>query len=135
MTAPILPRCVSANTELPTYFFRTDANDVTFLRLNPDLPDIPGVRWAEDWEIEQPHIVLTQTVVAELLFLAAGDPRGMSDADAVKAIDHVLCTQHCDLRACVDAIADEFGETCAGAAAARMSRCVTLAARLVGTEA
>jgi hypothetical protein len=135
MTATLLPRCVSANADFPIYYFRTSANDITGLRYVPLLPENSGWRWAEDAEVAAPHIVLTQTVVAELLFLAKGEPSTLSDAAAVSAIDYVLAMNHCDLKRCVAAIALEYGESWATAAAARMSRCVTRAARLVGTEA
>lgn len=134
MTA-LLPRCVSAGTEFPAYFIRTSANDVTGMRFSPMLPENSGWRWAEDAEITSPHIVLTRTVVAELLFLAKGEPSTLSDTAAVAAIDYVLAGHHCDLTACAADIADEYGSSWAAAAAARMARCVARAARLVGTEA
>lgn len=135
MNVVALPRCVSANADFPVYYFRTPANDVTGLRYVPLLPENSGWRWAEDAEVTAPHIVLTRTVVAELLFLTQGEPSTLSDAAAVQAIDYVLAKNHCDLARCVNAVALEYGESWAGAAAARMSRCVARAARLVGTEA
>lgn len=130
-----MPRCVSSGTEFPVYYFRTPANDVTGMRYVPLLPESSGWRWAEDAEVASPHIVLDRKVIAELLFLSKGEPNTMSDAAAVAAIDYVLATFRCDLAACVAAVALEYGESWAGAAAARMSRCVVVATRLVGTEA
>ena len=133
MTAT-LPRCVSVNTEFPIYYIRTGADDVTGLRFVPYLPDGSGWRWAEDTEVAAPHIVLTQTIAAELLALAPDVPPGMTDADAIDAIDKVLAGHCCDFAACLNDLAQEYGNHPA-ATAARMNRCVTIAARLCGTEA
>lgn len=135
MSTSLLPRCVSSDADFPIYYFRTTANDITGLRYVPMLPENAGWRWAEDAEVVAPHIVLTQTVVAELLFLSKGEPSTLSDAAAVAAIDYVLAWHHCNMTACAADIADEYGSSWATAAAARMSRCVARAARLVGTEA
>lgn len=129
-----LPRCVSTGTDLPIYYMRTNAEDVTGLRYVPFLPAGAGWRWADDAEVESPHIVLTQTVVAELLFVAHGEPQHMTDADAIEAIDRVLSERHCDLASCVAVVAADYGEAPV-TAAARMSRCLIVAARLTGVTA
>lgn len=132
MSTATLPRCVSSCTDFPIYFIRTDADNVTGLRYVPFLPERSGWRWAEDAEIASPHIVLDQSAVAELLFLAKGEPSVMSDATAVAAIDYVLGAYHCNLKTVTSAVALEYGESWAGMAAARMSRCVVVASRLTG---
>lgn len=134
MSTATLPRCVSANTDIPHYFFRTAAEDLTFLRFSPFLPDVPGMRWADDGEITEPHIVFTQTIAAELLALAPDVPPGMTDDEAIAAIDKVLAAHRCNLKACVEELAQEYGEH-PDVMAARMSRCVALAARLLEVEA
>lgn len=100
---------------------------------SPSLPN-DRVRWCRDDEITREHATLTVAAYAELLFLAAAEPSAMSDADALAAIDYVLTTYHCDLRAVAAAVAHEYGESWAGAAAGRMSRCVVVASRLTGVS-
>lgn len=128
-----LPRCVSANTEFPVYYIRTSAKDVTGLRYVPFLPPNSGWRWAEDFEVASPHIVLTPRVAAELLCLAPDVPVGMSDASAVAAIDFVLAAHGCDLDACICDLAQAYGDH-PDATAARMSRCIAVASRLCGVR-
>lgn len=100
---------------------------------SPLLPN-ERVRWCHDDEIGREHAALTATAYAELLFLAKGEPSAMSDADAIAAVGHVLAEYHCDLRAVASAVAHEYGESWAGMAAARMSRCVVVASRLTGVR-
>lgn len=126
-----LPRCVSSGTEFPIYYIRTSAKDVTGLRYVPFLPPNSGWRWAEDFEVVSPHIVLTPRIAAELLCLAPDVPAAMSDAAAVQAIDFVLAAHRCDLDACICDLAQAYGDHPAETAA-RMARCIVVAARLTG---
>lgn len=75
-------------------------------------------------------IPLTQTIAAELLALAPGEPTAMSDDDALSAMHQVLVAHHCDLGECSDEWVQRYIED-PGYTSARMSRCIIVTARLL----
>jgi hypothetical protein len=80
-------------------------------------------------------VELTQTTAAELLYLAPVEPTAeMSNDDALSAIHLILIAHHCNLAECSDDLWQRYVEDPAYTSA-RMSRCVVIAARLVGTVA
>lgn len=79
-------------------------------------------------------VEITQTVGAELLALSPGEPTAMSDDDALTAMHLILIAHHCSLGECSDEWLQRYVEDPAFTSA-RMSRCVIVAARLMGAEA
>jgi hypothetical protein len=79
-------------------------------------------------------VTLTQTVAAELLALSPGEPTAMSDDDALSAMHLILVAHHCNVVECSDDLWQRYVED-PGFTSARMSRCVIVAARLIGVEA
>lgn len=75
-------------------------------------------------------VELTQTIAAELLYLAPGDPTAMSDDDALSEIHLILAAHHCDVDECARDVLRRYFED-PGYTSARMSRCVIVAARLL----
>lgn len=91
-------------------------------------------RWADDADVTEPHVTLSVSVMAELLFLSDLEPLELSDAAALVAIDRSLCACGCDVTRAAAEVGGEIAEhpECAGP---RLARCVVRAARMVGTEA
>ncbi len=79
-------------------------------------------------------VELSQTTAAEILALAPDVPTDMSTDAALAAIHLVLVAHGCDLAACVEDLLQEYGDHMDDICW-RMSRCVIVAARLIGTEA
>jgi hypothetical protein len=79
-------------------------------------------------------VTLSQTDAPVLLALAPGEPLAMSDDDALSAMHLILVAHQCSLAACLDEWLQRYVED-PGFTSARMSRCVIVAARLVGTVA
>lgn len=79
-------------------------------------------------------VELTQTTAAELLYLCPDEPTAMSDDDALTAMHLILVAHRCNLGECLDEWMQRYVED-PGFTSARMSRCVVVAARLIGTEA
>jgi hypothetical protein len=129
-----LPLVVSANTDVPAYFMRTDADDLTLLRYTPALPDGP-FHWATREQVDGPANELTVGAVAQLLHHSGLEPDGLDDDGAIAVIARSLAAVHCDMTRCAGEVGAEIAEHVAGAAAARFNRCVLRAGRLLGTEA
>jgi hypothetical protein len=78
-------------------------------------------------------VELSQTSAAELLALGRGsrEPDEMSDDDALTELHLVLVQYHCDLAECLNVWLQRYVEDPLYTAA-RMTRCVVIAARLMG---
>lgn len=128
-----LPHAVSTTAGFPVYFMRSASNDVTLMRYEPTLPD-ETFRWAEPDEVKGACMALDADHVADLLFASGDDPAGLDDEAAIRIVDQVLTTTHCNAAEC-DEYSSVLWEDNPAAACLRMSACILRAARLLGTEA
>lgn len=131
MIAALLPRVVSVDSNhRPVYHLRTIANDVTLKCFTPHLSGDEFV-WAGPEQVDEPTIVLTVAVVAELLAHdLTVDPDTLTVEQAAEVLDRELTAVGCDMaRCCADVAADTADHYDGGQ---RYSRCVLAAGRLLG---
>jgi hypothetical protein len=94
----------------------------------------PTMRWATDDEVTSPHVELTVTAIAELLFAADVEPDQLADDDVMLLLVATLRRCRCDLTECAALLGQEYGEH-PEVAVRRMGKCVQRAARLLKVEA
>lgn len=132
MTTATLPRVVSVDSDhRPVYHLRTATDDVTLKCFTPHLPG-ENFHWASAEQVDEPTIVLTVAVVAELLAHdLTVDPDALTAEQVADVLDRELTAVGCDMRRCC---ADVAGHLYDYPDTGRYDRLVLLAGRLLGVS-
>lgn len=92
------------------------------------------LRWARDSEVKSPHVALTPSTVAELLFDSPLDPAdGPTNTLLCDTVMRQLSVWHCDIKTYIGRVYAELAAH-PEVAQPRMAWCLELAARIVRTE-